>query len=413
VASAVEADEHHTIRHRRPPAWLFGITSMPYGCFNGVIAVALPYLLRKNGLSVDRIASIGALVQLPAIWYFLWAPVVDLKFRRRTWVVSLSVVSGALTMLALSRDMSAYTRTITGMLIVASALNQPVSSAVGGLVAAVMPDALRGRTGGWSQAGMLGGGIIAGGSAVWLADHAPMAVLAAVVGLLIAAPGAAALTIDEPLGDRHALREDPGRMFRELWAAVRRREVWIGFLFFLTPIGAGALMNLFTAVATDFRARPDMVIWVVAIAGLLTPTGALIGGFVCDRVSRWIVYPIGGLVAAASAGLMLWLPLVPASYAIGAAAYALATGFCYAAFMALAFELLGEGAATSGTQFTLFMAATNVPVAYMIRLDGMGHRWWGVRGMIAVDAVANGAFGVLLLAGVWAVRVRAARKKSG
>jgi MFS family permease len=178
----------------------------------------------------------------------------------------------------------------------------------------------------------------------------------------------------------------------------------MGFLFFLTPIGSGALMNLFTAVATDFHASPNIVVWVVAIAGLLTPAGALIGGFVCDRVSRWLVYPIGGLLAAAAASLMLSLPLAPSSYAIGAAAYALTTGFCYAAFMALAFELLGAGAATSGTQFTLFMAATNVPVAYMISLDGMGHKWWGVHGMIAVDAVANGVFGGVLLVGVLAGR---------
>lgn len=373
---------------------------MPYGCFNGVVAVALPYLLRKSGVSVDRIASIAALVQLPAIWYFLWAPAVDLKFRRRTWIMGLGIASGALTMVALSRDMSAFLRTITGLLIVASALNQPVSSAVGGLVAAVMPDNLRGRTGGWSQAGMLGGGIVAGGSAVWLADHAPASVLAVTVGLLIAAPAATALGIDEPPGDRRTLREDPTRMFRELWAVLRRRRVWIGFLFFLTPIGSGALMNLFSAVATDFGASPSMVVWVVAIAGVLTPAGALIGGFICDRVNRWLVYPIGGILAASAALLMLSLPLAPSTYVVGAAVYALATGFCYAAFMALAFELLGPGAATSGTQFTLFMAATNVPVAYMIRLDGLGHRWWGVRGMIGVDAVANGVFGVALLAGM-------------
>src|SRR6476469_6433951 len=30
-----------------PPAWLFSIAAMPYGAFNGVVAVAIPYLLRK------------------------------------------------------------------------------------------------------------------------------------------------------------------------------------------------------------------------------------------------------------------------------------------------------------------------------------------------------------------------------
>jgi PAT family beta-lactamase induction signal transducer AmpG len=376
------------------------MASMPYGCFNGIVAIALPYILRERGIAVDRIASIGALVQLPAIWYFLWAPAVDLKLRRRTWVLLLSVTSGALTMLALWHDGSQSTRALAGLLVAASVLNQPVSSAIGGLVAAVMPNALRGRTGGWSQAGMLGGGVAAGGLSVWLADRAPDAVLATVAGLAIAVPSLAALIIDEPHRDRHALREDPTRMFRELRRVLKRRQVWLGFLFFLSPIGAGALMNLFSAVAEDFHASGNMVVEVVAMAGLLTPVGALAGGFVCDRFNRWLVYPVGGLLAAASVAVMLLLPLAPSSYAIGAAAYALATGFCYAAFTALAFELLGEGAATSGTQFTLFMAASNAPLAYMLRLDGLGHAHFGVRGMLMVDAGANAVFGLLFLLGV-------------
>jgi MFS family permease len=388
---------------------LFGVVSMPYGCFNGIVAVALPYILREHGLSVERIASIAAVVQLPAVWYFLWAPAVDLKARHRTWILMLSMTSGALTTIALWHDGTQSTRALAGLLIAASALNQPVSSAIGGLVAAVMPDALRGRTGGWSQAGMLGGGVLAGGLSVWLVDRAPDAVLATIAGLLIAAPSLAAVAIDEPHRDRQALRDDPARLFRELGVVLKRREVWVGMLFFISPIGAGALMNLFAAVAPDFRAPPHMVIWVVAIAGLLTPVGALAGGVVCDRFDRWLVYPLGGLLAAASAGLMLLLPLAPSSYAIGAAAYALATGFCYAAFTALAFELLGEGAATSGTQFTLFMAASNAPLAYMLRLDGLGHARFGMRGMLAVDAGANALFGVVLLIGVVARSGLAAR----
>lgn len=372
---------------------------MPYGAFNGVITVALPYLLRVHGLSIERIAGIAALVQIPAIWYFLWAPVVDLKMRRRTWVLLLSVVSAALTVLALSRDIRSGAL-ITVLLIVASAVNQPVSSAIGGLVAAVMPSELRGRTGGWSQAGILGGGILTGGLSVYLSDRYSAWTVGVVAGVLVALPAFAVLAVDEPRGDCDAHRENPKKFFRELWTCLKRRDVWGGFLFFLSPIGAGALMNLFSAIATDFHASSDMVVWIVAIAGTLTPAGALIGGFISDHINRWLVYPIGGFLSAAAAGAMFVAPLTPTTYAIGAAAYAFATGFCYAAFMSLAFTLLGRGQATSGTQFTLFMAAVNLPVAYMVRLDGIGHGHFGVRGMLGVDAAANGIFAVLFLIGI-------------
>lgn len=394
---------------RTPRPWLFGVASVPYGGFNGVVAVALPYLLRRHGVPVERIAAIAALVQAPTIWYFLWAPVVDVRFRRRTWVMTLAVASAACSTLALGRE-GGPIRSLTVLLVAASIFSQPISSAIGGLVSSVMPNALRGRTAGWSQAGILGGGVAAGGLAVWLAANASAAVTALSVGLLIAAPAFIVLAIDEPPPSDDGWGSHLSRIFREVLTMLKRREVWLGFAFFLSPIGAGALMNLFSAVASDFHASADMVIVVVALAGVVMPLGALVGGAMCDRYDRWRVYPVAGLVAAASTGAMLLAPSIPATYVAGAVGYAFTTGVCYAAFMSLALELVGSSTAAGGTQFTLFMAAVNVPVVYMLRLDGIGHARWGVHGMLAVDAISNLVFGVLLLASVGVVRSRFARR---
>jgi MFS transporter, PAT family, beta-lactamase induction signal transducer AmpG len=379
-----------------PRPWLFGIASMPYGCFNGLVAVALPFLLRQRGVSVDRIATISATVQLPTIWYFLWAPVVDIKLRRRTWVVVLSLASVACAGAALASNVGSSFRLVTALLILASVFNQPVSSAIGGLVATVMPDRLRGRTGGWSQAGILGGGIAAGVLIVWLGGVAPAGVVALVAAAMIAVPAVAVMAVREPAPSSGDERSHLLRMARDTWAMLRRRDVWLGFAFFLSPIGAGALMNLFSAVGQDFHASSNVVILAVAIAGVLTPAGALAGGALADRFDRRTVYAIGGFLAAASVGGMLLVPLSPGAYLAGAAAYALATGYSYGAFMALAYSLLGAGGAASGTQFTLFMAAVNLPVVYMLRLDGLGHAHFGVRGMLAVDGGANLLFGLVL-----------------
>jgi PAT family beta-lactamase induction signal transducer AmpG len=414
VASAVAppaTDSPQSPRPLRPPRpWLFGVASVPYGAFNGLVAVALPYVLRRHGVSVERIASIGAVVQSPTIWYFLWAPAVDMKFRRRTWVIVLSVVSGACAALAFARIGSPAVRTVMLLFVAASVFNQPVSSAVGGLVATVVPNAARGRTGGWSQAGILGGGVFAGGLAVWLSDRAPSAVVGLVAGMLIIAPAFAVLAVREPVTPRGDLRGHIPQMFREVKTMFARREVWVGLVFFLSPIGAGALMNLFSAVASDFHASADVVVWVIALAGVLTPVGAVLGGVVCDRFDRWRAYPIAGLTAAASVAAMLVAPLTPTTFIVGAASYAIATGFCYAAFMALAFDLLGAGGPASSTQFSLFMAAANVPLVYMLRFDGLGHAHYGIRGLLAADALANAAFGIVFLGGVqW---FRMARKLS-
>lgn len=384
-----------------PPPWLFAVFSAPYGAFTGLVGVALPYVLRHHGIAVGRIAAISALVQAPTICYLLWAPAVDVGFRRRTWLLFLSLGSATLGSVALAQLSAARLGIATALLVLASIVTQPISSAVGGIVSAVMPDQLRGRTGGWSQAGMLTAGVVTGGATVWLSGHAAGWVTALTVGILIAAPAFAVLAIHEPKPRETRLGPELRAVAQDIRATLRRRDVRLGLVYFLSPIGAGSLSNLFAAVAREYHAGPAGVIWVVALAGVLTPLGAVAGGFACDRFDRWRVYPIAGLVSAASAATMAAAPLTPTTYIAGAAVYALALGFCYAAFMALGFHLVGPDTAASATRFSFFMAAVNVPVVYMTRLDGWGYTHFGVRGMLLVDAASNAVFGVAFLSGWW------------
>ena len=404
------AERAGAARRGLPPTWLFGLAAMPYGSFNGVAAVAVPFLLRRDGASVSRIAAIEALVQAPAIWYVLWAPLVDLAWRRRTWIVFLSVISGFSTALAMSLTTHAGWRAATALFVIASAFNQPVSSALGALVASVLPDSLRGRAAGLSQAGILSAGVVAGGLTIWLDGHISRSTMGIILGFLIVGPALAALLVPEANRMHARVKTQLSRMWREVAATFKRREAWLGLAFFLSPVGAGALMNLFAGIAPDFHASAADVVGVAAVGGLLMSVGALLGGFVLDRMNRWRIYPIAGLLSALSAGAMVVAPLRPLTYFLGAALYAFSTGVAYAAFMALALQLLGSENAASGTRFTLFTAAVNVPVVYMLRLDGLGHARYGVRGMLAADGLANMAFALLLF--VVLVRVRLPRLRA-
>ena len=119
----------------------------------------------------------------------------------------------------------------------ASVFSQPVSSAVGGLVAAVVPNAMRGRTGGWSQAGILGGGVFAGGVAVWLSDRAASAVMATSRGADHHRAGVRAFSRVRRAARRRETR--PHEASRDescakLVAMLKRRDVWLGLAFFLS-----------------------------------------------------------------------------------------------------------------------------------------------------------------------------------
>src|SRR5262249_359453 len=152
--------------------WVFALGAAPYGSFNGLVAVALPYVLRRHGIPVERIAAIGASVSAPTIWYFLWAPIVDVKLRRRSWVLLLSMATAVCCAFAIAGDGAPSIKRLTALFIAASVFSQPISSAIGGLVGTVVPNELRGRTGGWTQAGIVGGGVLTGGITVWLTSHA-------------------------------------------------------------------------------------------------------------------------------------------------------------------------------------------------------------------------------------------------
>lgn len=70
-----------------PTPWLFSLLALPLGfVVVGFNFTALPLLLAQAGVPVDRIASISAIINLPGVVGFLFAPIVDIKFRRRTWL---------------------------------------------------------------------------------------------------------------------------------------------------------------------------------------------------------------------------------------------------------------------------------------------------------------------------------------
>jgi hypothetical protein len=87
---------------RWPTPWVFSLLILPLGIYVGFIWTALPFLLSRAGLQVEQIARIGAILQLPPILMFLWTPIVDVKMRRRTWLVLAATVT-ALCMLCGSR----------------------------------------------------------------------------------------------------------------------------------------------------------------------------------------------------------------------------------------------------------------------------------------------------------------------
>jgi hypothetical protein len=87
---------------RWPLPWAFSLLTLPLGMVLGVNYTALPFLLAKAGLSVDRIATISSIINLPGVLGLIISPIVDIKLRRRTWL-AIGTVGTAIVACSISR----------------------------------------------------------------------------------------------------------------------------------------------------------------------------------------------------------------------------------------------------------------------------------------------------------------------
>jgi MFS transporter, PAT family, beta-lactamase induction signal transducer AmpG len=368
----------------------------------------MPFVLRKQGVPVDRIAGVVAIAAIPSVWFFAYAPVVDLGLRRKTWIIMGSIAAGLFC--AVSTLLASGSLTLlTIVLFLASAASGLCATANGTLLSMLLPN-VRGRASGWYQAGNLGAGAIGAGVAIWLAGMVSLPVLSLAVLVLVAAPVLAAVMIEEgPRRQEHARLANPTAVFkplvRDLRAVFWSPRALIGLVFFLSPVTSGAVANLISGVGPDYHAPDVEVLWITGIAGgLLSAIGSFAGGYVCDRMNRMAAYALAGGLCAVFATYMGFAPFTPLSFGAGYSGYSLATGFGYAVFTALVLEVLGNRQGAAGTSYSILVASGNIPISYMTYLDGVGYKHWGVRGLMGVDALAEGGGAIVLLLIAWFTR---------
>jgi predicted MFS family arabinose efflux permease len=194
------------------------------------------------------------------------------------------------------------------------------------------------------------------------------------------------------------LRQVLGGTFRSVAQTCKQSQVIIGFLLFLTPSGAVAAINLFSGLGNDFHAAAGRVVWVTgAGVAISSSAGALLGGYLADRVSRSVLYLSGGILAGLTSLTMALIAHTQFTFTSGVLFYNAIAGLIYAAFTALSLQLTGNRNPTAATQLALFAASTNGAIVYMTWLDGQGYRLYGVKGLFLMDGLAAVVTGLALM----------------
>ena len=380
------------MRHsgRTPAPWIFALLILPLGVSVGFKFTPLPFLLAQAGVPVYRIATIASIVHLPAVLVFLWAPLVDSKLRRRTWLV-LGALGTALGLwIAVPLIGATHLKLLTLLILAAGVTDSLVMASCGGLMVRTLSTAAQAKASAWAEAGQLGGGALGGALVLWLVSRVRPLTTGTILAVLIALPALVALTVAEPApAPAPSFRDRLFRIASEIRALIRSpRRRW-GAVLLISPVGTGAAMGLLPAIASHYSVGAAGVMWVNGAAGgVLLAFGALCGTLIPGDWDRRLTYA-GAAFTNAFGTLVLITANRPSAYFVGATLYLLTNGFVWARFLALLVEVVGAETMDASTFYSALNAVGAIPLLFMIWLDGFGYNKFGTHGLLWTDATPN------------------------
>jgi PAT family beta-lactamase induction signal transducer AmpG len=400
---------------RPSPPPIFAVTILPFAAAIGYMTIAAPYWLATRGVSLALIGAISGTCLAPHAFKFLWAPLLDLGARRRTWYVVTTLLTAVLlVVLALLPSPERHLGLFTALAFLANVFGTTACAAADGLMAITTAPERKGRAAAWRMAGNVGGTNVLGAFVLWVSKRSSVPFAGVALAAITAAAAPAALFIHEPrpiaTARTGSLARAAGQSLaaigRDLWSTVRSREGWTGIVICAVPVGAGALTNIFSAMAPEYGAGEDLVAAVNGFwGGVVGAAGSFLGGWITDRMNRRLAYALSGLIIAGCAAAMLVAPMTVLTFTWGTLAYNFATGISFATLAALVLEMVGHSVAAA-TKYTLFIAVSNLAGSYVTALDGWASelRHAGARGSLAADAVLTLAGIGVLLVMVWLTR---------
>ena len=381
-----EEEVSHTPVH----PFLFTILIAPMGIMSGYVSVTLGFLLSKSGISVEKIAALVAATLLPHILKFIWAPLVDTTLSFKKWYWSASIISsaGIIAMGILPLKESSLPH-LTMIVFLSNFAVTFLCMATEGLMAYDVPEELKGRAGGFFQAGNLGGAGLGGGVGLILAQRLPAPWMVGVaLGATCLLCCIALLFFKDPkttIQDEQ-LSKTYENLFKDVWVTLKTKSGILAMVLCFLTLGTGAAGGLWSAVAKDWKASADTVALVTGVmGGLLSALGCMAGGWICDRMNSRNAYLLFGIISAASAVGMAYSPKTEIMFIGWTSIYAIAVGLCYAGFTAFALEAIGKGAAA--TKYNIFAALSNSPIYLMTYIVGIAYTHYSAKGMLNTEAV--------------------------
>lgn len=393
----VAADGHIAAPPERP--WVFGLLIAPLAVLsNGLIGGALFYLLLKQGVGAARAGGIVAFLNLPQTIYFLWSPITDFWIRRRTWLM-VAATAAAVVMLTAFHQSSLASPWAVALMFLSACLGQLVVASCGGMMGTLHSEANRRQASSFYQSGSLAFGALALFVLVGLSERLRLGALGWIMAAMIALPSLAAMAAPEQrtvggVGARQTLAQ----IWHEFKATFLRWDAIPYTLIILFPMASGAMMELLPGLAKDYQISSQQVAWLNGLGGaLLMAAGALSATLVSAQVRATVAYLTAGLANAATLAVLAVGPLKPMVYFAGTVLFLFTIGAGYALSTAVVLEFMGGSGKSGSARYSIINSLLNVPVVYMVWIDGKSYGLWGARAMPAADAIVSAVGASILL----------------
>jgi PAT family beta-lactamase induction signal transducer AmpG len=386
--------------NRRVPVWLMALTNCSYGLYAGIQVFALPQLLSARHVPEATIAAMSAVELSPGFWAFLLSPVLDVRFSRRWYAVALALLAAVLLFLAMLNLSHIYF--VEAAITLGFTSAYLYQSAVGGWLSSITTSEEESSVSVWMTVGNVAGGAIMAVACGELVSRFSVATAASLLALIVLIPTAVFPFMPAPGPDRRLANESFAQFFGDLVSLLKRREILIAVIIFISPAGSFALTNFLAGLGGDYHASPRLLSLILGVgAGI----AGIIGSFLFKPLSRLLplrpLYLTIGFVGSLFTLSLIALAHTPTTFTIALIGENLLQSLAITACTAITFDVIGRDNPLASTIFCFLGSMYGLPLSYMLWVDGNGYARHAMAGAYATDAlcgiVASLLLGALLL----------------
>ncbi len=373
----------------------------------GFMAITLPTYLAGHGLDAGAVGAALAMTTLPYSFKWVWGPLMDAFTipslgRRRPWILfaqgMMALTAGALILIP---DLSASVDALAWVILIHTVFNSMQDVAVDALAVDLLEEHERGRANGLMYASKYAGGVIGAAGLATVIDHAGLRTAIVVQTVLLVAIMMVPLLVQERAGPP-PVRPKLGEVVRSLARAFRLRSTILGAVLMLY---ANIAIGMMAAIATvlfiqNLGWTETEYAQITGGPGLaLGLAGSVLGGFLADKVGH---RRLAAIAAATLAVFWFGFAAAEAWWTHRTFIYALimVEPLCQAMLTVSLFALCMDISwpKIAATQFTTYMALSNLSTTLGFKLAGYAQSWWTYRGIyVAAATIQIGVVALLPL----------------